>query len=183
MIITLASASPRRIELIKKLNRPYKVTVSNCIEVVDRALSPQAITESLARQKAKEVYDREGGIVLGCDTVVVYNGEVIGKPKDIADAKRTLRRLSGNAHFVFTGISIIGKGVEISDYDRTDVFFNELSDALIDEYVKAVNVLDKAGSYGIQDDFGLVKSYNGSFYNIMGLPIEKIQKLLLENRL
>jgi len=178
--LILASSSPRRIEILTKAGFIFDTKPCSKEENADKSLSSEQTVEFLAEQKAEDVFKRFGGVVLGADTVVSYNGQILGKPKDKHDAVRMLKLLSGKTHFVFTGYCIIADGVFILNHDKTEVVFNNLSDKLINDYVESGLCKGKAGSYGIQDGYNLVKEYNGSYNNVVGLPIERIEKTLKE---
>ena len=175
MELILASASPRRREILRGLGAAFEVLPSAREERADPSLSPRELVLSLARQKAEDVLARRAeAAVLGADTVVCFRGKVLGKPKDAADAKRMLRMLSGNVHSVFTGWCLLHGGARAEGVCETEVEFNGLSAAFIEEYVAGGSPLDKAGAYGIQDDARLVKAYRGSYTNIVGLPAEEV---------
>ena len=175
MKLILASASPRRREILSGLTPAFEVVPSAGEERADLSLPPREIVISLARQKAEEVFTRfPGAAVLGADTIVYFRGKVLGKPKDAEDAKRTLRMLSGRTHSVFTGYCILCSDRCVAGACETEVEFNELSEAFIEEYVAGGSPMDKAGSYGIQDDARLVRAYRGSYTNIVGLPEEAV---------
>lgn len=175
MKLILASASPRRREILSGIAPDFEVVPSECEERADFLLPPRRIVLTLARQKAENVAARcPGAAVLGADTIVYFRGKVLGKPKDAEDAKRTLRMLSGNTHSVFTGYCIVCGGKRAEGVSETEVEFNALTDSFIEEYVAGGSPMDKAGSYGIQDDARLVRAYRGSYTNIVGLPAEEI---------
>ena len=180
MELTLASASPRRKELIKKLNINFKVVPSEIEEIIDRNLSPEQVAMSLSSQKAEDVFSRFGGTLIGVDTIVLLDNEILGKPKDENDAFFTLKKLSGNVHEVISGFTIINKDNSITAYDCTEVKFNKLTDEHIKKYLQSGLWKGKAGSYGIQDGYDLVEKYIGSFDNVVGFPTEKIAKVLKE---
>ena len=184
-MIVLASGSPRRKEILSKFGYGFLVEKSNfeeCEETTD-ALS---VAINNAKGKANDVYSRlnrdkkRDFVVFGADTVVCLDGVILGKPKDRLDAINTLKMLSGKTHKVITGFCVLSKNAEITGFDETTVCFNDLTDKLITEYVDCCKPFDKAGSYGIQDGFPLVKSIKGSLYNVIGLPIEKIKPILDE---
>ncbi|MBQ8427911.1 MAG: septum formation protein Maf [Clostridia bacterium] len=178
----LASASPRRKQLLKDLIEEFEIRPATGEEKVDRTLSPAKQCLSLARQKAREVYEATNGskYVLGSDTVVAIEGQVLGKPKDEADAKRMLSLLSGRTHEVFTGVCMIApSGREIAEVASTQVRFSSLTESFIDGYVKSGSPMDKAGAYGIQDG-GLVEEIVGSYSNVVGLPQELCKKMLVK---
>lgn len=183
MEIILASASPRRRELIRRIGVPFRVVPSRREEKADVSLPPPLYARTLAEQKAEEVAGRESGIVLGADTIVVLDGRIIGKPKSAEEAVATLRALSGRSHVVITGYCVIygtfhekRKTGSVS----STVFFNELTDELIREYVAMGVCMDKAGSYGVQDGFPLVARVEGSLSNVIGLPVEVLTDVLKE---
>lgn len=171
----LASASPRRRQLLKELLDDFTIIVAKGEEKADDTLSPAALCKALATQKAREVFSLHAKgekYVLGADTVVAIDGQVLGKPKDEEDAKRMLKLLSGRTHEVFTGVCIITPcGKEFTDVSCTRVRFYPLQDDWIDVYVQGGSPMDKAGAYGIQDG-GLVQEIDGSCSNVVGLPQE-----------
>lgn len=183
MKLVLASNSPRRREILEKEGYEFNVIVSDFKEGCNH-IDPVKMTKEYALGKAKDVFSKlsyKGAVtVLGADTVVYYKGDILGKPKSEEQAYKMLKSLSGKWHTVYTGYALVKKGKELSDYDITEVLFNELSDEFIWEYIKTGSPMDKAGAYGIQDDFKLVKSIKGSLNNVIGLPIEKIKKQLEE---
>ncbi len=180
----LASASPRRKELLAELIKDFTVIPSQADEDLGEELAPEQLVLSLAKLKAEEVAFRpenEGKIVVGSDTVVAFDKNVLGKPKDEADAFRMLKMLSGKAHAVYTGVcfSLVKKGEIFCNaaVDKTEVYFNELSDEWIKEYIRGGSPMDKAGGYGIQDG-GLVKEIKGSYTNVVGFPLELVEKMI-----
>lgn len=177
MNIILASNSPRRKELLKSIGVNFTVIPSN-YEEPKITLPPEEYAVFLAFNKANSVFSTHGGIVLGADTIVVYNDMILGKPKDEFDAVNTLKLLSGKTHKVITGYAIISNNKIIKDYCVTKVTFNELSNQTINAYVKTKSPLDKAGAYGIQDGFDLVKEINGDYDNVVGLPTKDIENHL-----
>ena len=180
MKLILASASPRRRELLGEITQ-FSVEPSFFEEKAGGGLSARETAKYFATGKAQEVFSRfPECFVLGADTVVAYGGKILGKPKDKEDAIKTLRLLSGKTHSVFTGVCLIGKGFEKTVSAETRVTFHELSEELIKEYVESGLPLDKAGSYGIQDGFPLVKEYEGSYTNVVGLPKEEVCALIEE---
>ncbi len=182
MELILASNSPRRRELLSEAGFEFTVVPSRYVEktVSD---DPYLTVKELALGKAREVFTRLDGdfLVLGADTVV-YADRIIGKPRSEKDAAETLKFLSGRTHSVITGYALISRRGKKCGFQESFVTFNTLSDELIESYVKTGLPLDKAGSYGIQDGFGLVKDVKGSIGNVIGLPIEllsvEIKKLL-----
>ena len=183
MEIILASASPRRRELLPKTGVTFRVMPSDCEERADKTLPPHRYAEEIARQKAEAVAAATPGIILGADTIVIRDGEILGKPKDEEDAKAILRSLSGRSHVVITGFCVIyGTNHQnmLVGHDESEVFFNDLSDMLIEEYVATGKCMDKAGSYGVQDGFPIVKKVMGSLDNVIGLPVEKLTAIFKE---
>lgn len=180
MDIILASNSPRRKELLQNAGLNFTVIPSSYQEPKNTNLPPEEYAEFLAYNKALTVFNEHGGIVIGADTIVVLDGEILGKPKDIKDAERMLKRLSNKTHFVITGYSVITKDKVYKGYDLTKVTFNNLSNELITDYIKTGSPLDKAGAYGIQDNMLLVDSVDGDYDNVVGLPTYKILKILTE---
>ena len=174
-MLILASASPRRKEILSEHFANFKVVVS---DVDERAinLSPSEMSLDLAKQKAYAVFSKHNDdIILACDTIVVFQGEIFNKPVNKDDARRMLRALSGNMHFVLSSYVLISKDFEIAKTVKSIVYFNELDDDLIDRYIESGSPMDKAGAYGMQDkEFNLVKKIRGSYDNVKGLPIESI---------
>ena len=180
MKLVLASNSPRRKELLNEFGFAFEIISSNYQENALN-LSPEEVVKEFAFGKAKDVFDRvnDGNtVVLGADTVVSLDGAILGKPRDKAHAKQMLKALSNKAHQVWTGYCIISPSGVVVDAVKTDVVFNDLLDTLICEYVESGKPLDKAGAYGIQDGFDLVKEYRGSYNNVVGLPVEIFEKIL-----
>lgn len=177
MKLILASASPRRKELLRSLRPQFLCVPADIVEVVLPG-SPRETVLSLARQKAEWVAKRyPEDVVIGSDTVVAFEGEILGKPVSAAHAREMLTRLSGRTHSVFTGVCVITpQGMECAA-EETLVTMNTLSEEEICAYVAGGSPLDKAGSYGIQDE-GIVKSYEGSYTNVMGFPVELAACLL-----
>lgn len=179
MRYVLASGSPRRKELLSQLLPSFEVIPATGEEKVNLSIFPEGIACGLAEAKCDEVFsDNPDALVIGCDTIVVFDGEVLGKPKDSAQAYATLKKLSGKMHFVITGVCMRNKHKKIIKYDKTEVRFNRLTEEFIAEYVGGGSPLDKAGSYGIQDE-GVVNSYFGSYTNVVGLPVTLV-KIMLE---
>ena len=180
MKLILASGSPRRKNFLTEYGYEFSVVPSTFDEAGEND-NPKQTVEFYAYSKAQEVFDKvndNGAVVLGADTIVCLDGKILGKPKDKNHAVEMLKCLSGKTHQVITGYAIITKTQKIVDSATTMVTFNELSEDLINSYVDTGSPLDKAGSYGIQDDFDLVKEYNGSLNNVIGLPIEIIKPIL-----
>ncbi len=185
MELILASNSPRRKQLLTEYGFKFTVIPSEYEEVLT-STTPELTVKAFALGKANDVYQglkaelKKNVAVLGADTVVAIDGEILGKPTCVEHARQMLKRLSGREHFVYTGYCMITGDVVLTECERSSVYFNQLSDELINSYVATGKPMDKAGAYGIQDDFGLVKGYDGSFNNIVGLPVEKFKDKLAE---
>ncbi|MGN0812432.1 MAG: Maf family protein [Candidatus Coproplasma sp.] len=177
-MVILASASPRRKELLKQIFPRFEIIPAVGQEKADKNLPPEDYVAALAAQKCDEVFASHGdSLVIGCDTIVVFNGKILGKPGDSEDAINTLKALSGKTHQVMTGVCIRTSQKRLVEVDVTEVTFNELSEEFIKEYVASGSPMDKAGSYGIQDG-GVVKSYCGSYTNVVGLPVELVKTMV-----
>ncbi len=176
--IILASASPRRRELMELAGYDFEVICADIVEVVPENVQPQEVVMSLALQKAQAVAAEHGGsVVVGSDTVVALDGKILGKPHSEREACEMLRSLSGRTHKVFTGVAIVCGDKVKSFFDETDVEFYPLNDVEIKKYVATGEPMDKAGAYGIQGKGSvLVKKINGDFFNVMGLPIAKLYR-------
>lgn len=184
--IILASASPRREELLKLLCPEFEVLPSQFDEsTMPDDLTPKDHVMLSAKEKALDVASQiTDGIVIGADTVVTIDEHILGKPVDEADAKRMLKLLSGRTHQVFTGIYVIlkdGERRELGDFESTDVRFRVLSDEIIERYVATGEPLDKAGAYAIQGRGSvLIEGISGCYFNVVGLPIYKLSLILEE---
>lgn len=175
-MIILASESPRRRELIKKITKEFTVIPANIDESVLH-IPACDLPGELSKLKAYDVFAKyPNDKVLACDTVVIIDGQILGKPHSKEQAKEMLQKLSGRKHVVISGYTIISKEKEVTRTVRTYVYFNKLSDELIDAYIATGSPMDKAGAYGIQDQkFDLVNHIEGSFDNVIGLPTEDIK--------
>ena len=173
--LILASASPRREQLLKQIGLVFSVVPSKVIEDFSLALPPEAFTEHWAREKAKYVAENNPDtMVVGADTIVVLNGKILGKPKNELDSFSMLQSLSGHTHEVITGMSFlkVDSDIDFTFNERTYVSFKTLSDSDIRYYINNYNPLDKAGSYGIQDWFSIhIRQIKGCYFNVMGLPL------------
>jgi septum formation protein len=178
-MLILASGSPRRRELLKKITPDFQVVISDVDEKSIRG-NNRDLPVKISQMKAYAVFQKyPEDTILASDTIVLIDQDVVGKPIDQEDAKNILRKLSGREHLVITGYTIICKEYELSRRVISKVFFNTLSEDLIDRYAKTGSPMDKAGAYGIQDkDFQLVHHIEGSYDNIMGFPTEDIAKHL-----
>lgn len=183
MRIILASQSPRRQELLRKAGYKLEVCPAHFEEIGNIVNNAKKVVNINAKGKCMEIVRQMGDEipVLGADTVVVLDGEIIGKPKDAADAKVTLKRLSGRKHDVLTGIVIAYRGEILSKVSKTEMYFKKLTDEQIDRYVATGKPLDKAGSYGIQDDDGfMIDHFVGSYDNVIGLDVMAVDNMLKE---
>lgn len=184
MKIILASKSERRKELLKKICKNFDIVESNFDESKIDEKDPVMFAINCALGKAKEVGERfPDNTVIGADTIVYHNGEIIGKPQNYEEAKKILKKLSGSRHQVITGIAIYNKNENkiLTDYDISFVKFKELSEEEIEEYLKTEDFRDKAGAYGIQNiNDKFVDYIEGDFDNIVGLPVKKLEKLLFQ---
>lgn len=178
--IILASKSPRRHELLKLMGLDFTIELKDVDESYPAGLSPSEIAVYVAEQKAKAFGNVPDKIVITADTIVALGGKILGKPNDRAHAKEMLKALSGTQHEVYTGVAILKDTKMYSFYETTEVFCKEVTDAEIDFYIDNFKPFDKAGSYGIQDYWGLVvvKRIEGSYTNVMGLPTEKLFEAL-----
>ncbi len=183
--IYLASSSPRRKRLLQQLNIPFKTFSVDIDEKIKKNESPVRAVKRLSLEKmdmAKKIVKR--GIIITADTIVVLDNQIIGKPKNKKDAKKILKKLSGRTHKVYTGFSVFNSvnGKIITEYEKTFVKFRELNKKEIVDYISTGSPMDKAGAYGIQDDFGavFVEKINGCYYNVVGLPLTKVYKSLLK---
>ena len=177
--LILASASPRRAELLRQLKRDFRVIPSNATEVLDEQLSPHEVCQLNARRKARAVAKKNpDSLVLGADTLVFLGGEIMGKPISRADAERMLTRLQGRTHQVVTGISLIHLRAHRERIFAvgTDVMFHPLDAGQIRDYLVKVDPLDKAGAYAIQEHGDMIVSeISGSYSNVVGLPMEQLR--------
>ncbi len=181
--IYLASNSPRRKQMLKMLGVKFKTISVDLDEVFNPNETPIKTVKRLAEEKLNLAkLNVSSGIILTADTIVVIDGERIGKPKNKKDAERILTLLSGRSHFVYTGFSIynINRKKQTTDFSKTKVTFRVLTNKEIKEYIKSGSPMDKAGAYGIQDDYGavFVKRISGCYYNVLGFPASKIYSTL-----
>lgn len=178
----LASSSPRRIEILKALHMDFEIIPSNYEEVIIQ-MAPQELVIEFARNKAIDVAKRTAcnKIIIAADTIVFKDNEILGKPKNREDAYRMLKKLSGSSHSVMTGICLIDNDSNsiFVDYEETLVYFKELSEEDIKYYIESKEPLDKAGAYGIQGLGSIfVKKIDGCYFNVVGLPVFKLNNLL-----
>lgn len=180
--LILASISPRRENLLRMIGFDFEVVNSQVDEQSEVYTIPEVHVLELAQKKALKVAEKiDGGLIIGADTVVVLNNQILGKPKDAKQAKEILQQLSGKTHEVYTGFAIVEKpsGEMLSEFVKTLVSFRKLADEEIDRYIQSGSPFDKAGGYGIQDQGALfVQKIDGCFYNVMGLPVTKLYQAL-----
>jgi septum formation protein len=180
-LIILASKSPRRQELLRLMDLDFRIVLKDVDESYPDGLSPEDIAVHIATKKAK-AFDEEVGdeIVLTADTIVSVDGHILGKPETPAHAIEMLKMLSGKVHQVITGVCLLYHHEHTNFYDVSDVYFRQLEDHEIENYVNKYLPMDKAGSYGIQEWVGLtgIERINGSYTNVVGLPTEKLYKEL-----
>ena len=195
--IILASQSPRRKELLEQIGLEFEICPAKGEEIITKSI-PEEVVMELSKQKAEEVsamvssYTMEHKdittpsdiLVIGADTVVAYDGKILGKPVDEADAKRMLSMLSGNTHSVFTGVTLVlidksGRAGELVFYEKTDVKMHKMTEQEIDRYIATGEPMDKAGSYGIQGKCAIyIEKIDGDYNNVVGLPITRIYQEL-----
>ena len=184
MRIVLASGSPRRLELLKKIGiEDFTVMADTSEEIITPGLSPEEQVIKLSLQKARNVavMCNEDDIIIAADTIVYLEDKPLGKPDSKTDAVEMLKELSGRRHSVYTGVTIISEDKQISHAERTDVSFREISDSEIKAYVETGEPLDKAGSYAAQGRAAVfVERIVGDFFNVMGLPLCKLSQMLKE---
>lgn len=181
MSLILASASPRRQELLKLFGHPFQIRVADIDETMDPEKAPFDEVARVSRCKALAVDRSETEIVIAADTIVVCKGKVLGKPKSEAEATQMLKLLSGRDHQVMTGVTVLRGNVCQTFTEVTDLHFRELSDAEIARYVASKEPMDKAGAYGIQGGAALFCTHMvGDYYNVMGLPVCRLGMILRE---
>ncbi len=182
MEIILASASPRRKELLEQIQIPFQIRVSDVEEKVNTQV-PHLLVQELSRQKAEAVFasckDREDVLVIGADTVVACDGKILGKPKDEEQAVEMLHLLQGRTHQVYTGVTLFTGRACKTFYEVTDVHFYPMSEAQIAEYAAGGDSLDKAGAYGIQGVCArYIRGIEGDYNNVVGLPVGRLYQEL-----
>lgn len=179
MNIILASASPRRQELLAVITKNFSIDAANIDESAVTANSPKELVQKLAFLKAETI--KNNGAVIGCDTIVEINNEILGKPKNESHAREMLLKLSGNTHFVHTGVCINYKGESHQFVETTKVTFCKIPKAEIKAYIKTDEAYDKAGGYGIQSWAArYIIAIDGCFFNVMGLPVAHLCSKLRE---
>jgi len=184
MKIVLASASPRRKELLERLGiRDMEILPARGEEKIQEGLPPEKIVEALSLAKASEVAARcgDGDVIIAADTIVWQNDRIFGKPKDEKEAEEMLLALSGKEHSVFTGVTVIASGKILTKSEETKVHFRELSGGEIRRYIDSGEPMDKAGAYGIQGRASVfVRGIEGDFFNVVGLPLCLLYEMLME---
>ena len=187
MKIILASASPRRKELLSQIIKDFEIIPSNFDESTINEKKPNKLVEKLSKSKGEEVFTRlnlrEDFIIISADTIVFLNNKVLGKPKDKEEAYKMLKDLDNNKHEVYTGLFVLinknGKQEKILTHSKTDVYFKKLTDKEILDYINSENTLDKAGSYAIQGKAReFVEKIAGNIETVIGLDVQKIEEIL-----
>jgi septum formation protein len=186
--IILASSSPRRKQLLKKIGLSFDVQKSSVIEHFNLPFKPNLFAEYWAAEKAKDISNQnENSLIIGADTIVVLDELILGKPTNKQEGINMLSKLSGNMHEVITGVSIqhLRSGIIDTFHSKTEIFFNRISKKAIEEYVDTEKPYDKSGSYGIQDSIAkYIYKLNGCYYNVVGIPLSKFYEhysLISEN--
>ena len=184
MNIVLASASPRRYELLKMFGiADFKVIADTSEELMTPGLSPEEQVKKLSLQKARNVAEKcsKDDIIIAADTLVYLGGEPLGKPDSRSDAELMLKKLSGYKHSVYTGVTLLKDGKNITQAEKTDVYFRDITDNEIKTYVETGEPMDKAGSYAAQGGAAVfIKRIDGDFFNVMGLPLCSLSIMLKE---
>ena len=181
MQLILASQSPRRKALMELFHIPFTIRVADIDETMDPAISPFDEVARVSRLKAEAVPHDSADVVVAADTIVVCNDQVLGKPKDRADAFRMLQLLSGNSHQVMTGMTVLRGDTAVVCTEQTDIHFRKLSEKEILSYIDSGEPMDKAGGYGIQGGAALFADWiRGDYYNVMGLPVCRLAQILRE---
>lgn len=181
--IILASASPRRRELLNQIGIDFEVITSNCDEIITSS-DPADVVQELSYQKAMDVYNRTNGnrLVIGADTIVYADGQILGKPVDVNECRKMLELIQGKIHYVYTGVTIIDYNttpIIKSFAESTAVKVYPMSDKEIDDYIATKDPMDKAGSYGIQGYFArFIEGIDGDYNNVVGMPVGRLYQLL-----
>ena len=181
MELILASQSPRRRELLGLFSLPFTVRVADIDETMDPTRSPAEEVARVSLAKARAVERKEEDVVIAADTIVVLGSRVLGKPASEAQAEQMLTALSGHAHQVMTGVTVLRGDRSLTATEITDIHFRELSTREIRRYIATGEPMDKAGSYGIQGGAALfAEKIHGDYYNVVGLPVCRLQRMLRE---
>ena len=187
MKIILASASPRRKELLKMVVPEFEIKISEAEEILEDGITPEEQVARLAYLKALNVFEKTNGnrIVIGSDTMVVKNGKIYGKPSSKENAKQMIKELldGDRTHYVITGLSIIiekdGQNQEYKTFDKVKVSFNEMTEDEIEKWIETGKAMDKAGAYAMQEEFGVfVEKIEGNYSTVVGLPIHKVYEII-----
>ena len=181
----LASQSPRRKELLGFITSDFRIIPAVGEEIVPEGATPEETVLALSRQKAEEIFaEHKGETIVAADTIVAVDGEILGKPRDKQHAAEMLRKLSGRVHSVFTGVCVIfADGSRENFAEETKVEFYGLSEREIADYIATGDPMDKAGAYGIQEKGAAnVKGIVGDFYNVMGLPVGRLARVLRQKQ-
>lgn len=179
MNVILASQSPRRKALMELFRIPFQIQVADVDETMDNSKPPFEQVAQVSRLKAEAISRQWDDVVIAADTIVVCEGEILGKPKDAADACRMLRLLSGKEHQVMTGMTVLYREEAIVCTEVTDITFRELTHREIEAYIRTKEPMDKAGAYGIQGGGALfAEKLVGDYYNVMGLPVCRLGQIL-----
>lgn len=179
MKLILASQSPRRQELLKLFRRPFTVEVADVDEKMDNTQPAASEVARVSRRKAEAVAREQEDVVIAADTIVVCDGQILGKPKSTEHAVQMLTMLSGRAHQVMTGLTVVRGNAVVNCTEVTDLWFRKLSRKEIEDYVATGEPMDKAGAYGIQGGAALfVQRLEGDYYNVMGLPVCRLWQML-----
>ena len=190
-MLILASSSPRRRELLTLAGLDFTVSSADIDESTQPGETPAKYVQRLAVEKAQAVWERRRGedsdadplIVLGADTTVVLDGEIMGKPENVFDARRMLEKLAGRTHQVLTGIAAVSRSGVVSDVEVTQVFFDLIDEEELHDYLASGEPLDKAGAYGIQGYAARwIPRIEGCFFNVVGLPLSRTMQLLAKAR-
>lgn len=184
--IVLGSSSPRRREILQMLSLPFEVISPDADENISEQLTPEKYVMTLAERKGSAVSnellrrrDVNNTLVISCDTIVYFDGKIIGKPKDTEDARRTLRSFSGKEHYVYSGLLLREGDFFVTDFCATRVKFADVSDEEIEKYLQGGEPMGKAGSYAVQErGAALVELIDGDFFNVVGLPVSTLRKML-----
>lgn len=177
----LASKSPRRKDILKGIGVDFRVAVSDAEENIDKSIEPSLYVQELAMIKAAAVKKEKAEYIISADTIVYFNGKILGKPHTRNEAFEMIAALSGNTHRVYTGICVCQTktGISVTDYEMTEVTFSKLTQNEITKYIESGEPFDKAGGYGIQGKGALfVEKISGDYFNVVGLPAAKLNKLL-----
>ena len=181
MELILASQSPRRKELLGLFHIPFVIRVADVDEHMDPSVSVETEVARVSRRKAEAIARKPDDVVVAADTVVVCDGQALGKPKDDADAFRMLRLLSGRDHQVMTGLTVLRGEKTVVHTEVTDIHFRELTDRQIMDYIRTGEPKDKAGAYGIQGGAAVfAERIRGDYYNVVGLPVCRLGQILEE---